>query len=66
MACHYSPEGKETSCVGYLAVEGYSNLNVRLLAAAEVIPMRQIVEDCKGLDLYGSFGEMLADFEAAS
>ena len=33
MACHDSPVGKERPCRGYLAREGWSNLNARVLAA---------------------------------
>gem|GEM_PF-7109181 len=30
MACHHSQDGKEIACKGYLAREGWSNLNVRV------------------------------------
>jgi hypothetical protein len=65
MACHYSPCGEETACVGYVAVEGYSNINVRLLASSGKIPLRDIVDACGELDLWKSFGEMLAAYEEA-
>lgn len=65
MACHYSPCGKEEACVGYVAVEGYTNLNVRLLAGKGVIPLHEIVEECQALDLWGSFEEMLRAYEEA-
>lgn len=29
-ACHKTPDGRETACAGFLAVEGWSNLSVRM------------------------------------
>lgn len=66
MACHYSPCGEESACVGYVAKEGYSNINVRLLASMGRIPLRDIVDACEGLELWESFGEMLAAYEEAA
>ena len=66
MACHYSDEGGEVPCVGYVAVEGYSNINVRLLASQGRVPLRAIVDACEGLDLWESFGEMLDAYEEAA
>jgi hypothetical protein len=37
MACHGSTEETPYSCKGYLAREGWSNLNVRLLLAKDGI-----------------------------
>jgi hypothetical protein len=65
MACHGSPEGGEEPCVGYVAREGYRNLNVRLMAATGRLDLRAIVDDCAPLDLWASFGEMLEAYEAA-
>jgi Family of unknown function (DUF6283) len=33
MACHHSKENNDYACKGYLAREGWSNLNVRILLA---------------------------------
>jgi hypothetical protein len=66
MACHYSPCGDEKPCVGYLHVEGYSNLNVRVLAIQGRIDLATIRQDCEGLDLWPSFGEMFAAHEEAA
>lgn len=38
MACHNSTDKKMIPCKGYLAREGYSNLNVRLLAIKGEVP----------------------------
>lgn len=65
MACHYSKIGKEVSCRGYIAQEGYSNINVRILASKGEIPIKEIEAACEGLDLWGSFYEMLAAYEEA-
>lgn len=64
MACHGSLEGAESPCVGYLAVEGWSNLSVRLAAMQGRIPLNEIVAACANLDLHESFDDMLAALEA--
>lgn len=66
MACHYSACGAETPCIGYVAVEGYSNLNVRILGMNGRLPLATIWERCKDLDLWPSFEEMLAAYEEAN
>lgn len=38
MACHNSTDKKMIPCKGYLAQEGESNINVRLLAIKGIIP----------------------------
>ena len=63
MACHRSREGGDHTCVGYIAREGWSNLAVRLAAIDGRIPINDIDQGCEGLDLFGSFGEMLAAYE---
>lgn len=65
MACHGSEIGEETACVGYLAVEGWSNISVRLLAARNVIDLHAVEDACKNLDLWPSFHEMLTAYEDA-
>lgn len=73
MACHYSPEGgrdrcstRQIPCRGYLARHGYSNINVRLMAAREGLPLAEIVEACEQLDLWPDFATMLAAYEEAA
>jgi hypothetical protein len=61
MACHGSEEGAEEPCIGYLAVEGYSNLNARLMQVNWLAIDEAIAE----MDLWPSFGEMLAAYEEA-
>ncbi len=63
MACHRSREGGDYVCVGYVAVEGYSNLAVRMAAISGRIPLREVVEACEDLDLHPSFDSMLAALE---
>lgn len=66
MACHGSACGAETPCIGYVAVEGYSNIAVRLMAAQRRIDLGAIWEACEPLELWPSFHEMLAAYEAAA
>ena len=66
MACHHSPIGKESACRGYVAIEGNRNINVRILAAQNVIQVREIETACATLDLYESFADMLNDYESAN
>ncbi|WP_018502921.1 DUF6283 family protein [Parafrankia discariae] len=66
MACHHSTEGAETACRGYIAVEGFSNIRVRFANSTGRIPAAAIRDACDGLDLWPSFAEMLAAYEAAA
>lgn len=63
MACHGSPEGVEVACRGYVAVEGYTNLAVRLAAAHGRVDLVAIIEACTEVDLFDSFDEMLEALE---
>lgn len=65
IACHYSEPGEEFSCVGYVAVEGWSNLNVRLMMMRKTIDMNAISEACEGIEMWASFREMLEAYEVA-
>jgi hypothetical protein len=62
MACHGSPEGEEELCIGYAVVEGYSNLNVRLMR----LDWHALDDAAAELELWSSFGEMLAAYEEGS
>jgi hypothetical protein len=66
MACHYSACGDETPCVGYVAIEGWRNLAVRVRAMRGDLDIGAIIDACEDLDLWPSFGEMLRAYEAAS
>lgn len=65
MACHGSEEDEEYPCVGYLIVEGYSNLAVRMAAIEGRIPLNTIVERNEGLELHEDFESMLGALELA-
>lgn len=66
MACHHSKPGKDVACKGYIAREGYSNINARVLAARGIIPMTDIIAACKGIPLWRSFTAMLKAYESAN
>jgi hypothetical protein len=66
MACHHSKPGAEFACRGYVAVEGWTNINVRILASKGELPVREIEQACKGIELWPSFGEMLEAYEEAN
>ena len=63
MACHGSSETNNIPCAGYLFVEGWRNLNVRMLAFTGKIDMGAVLDACDGLELHESFDEMLAMLE---
>ena len=65
MACHGSNEGAERACIGYLAVEGWTNLAVRVAAMSGRLDMHAIDEECAQFELHGSFAEMLDALERA-
>jgi Family of unknown function (DUF6283) len=66
MACHGSEEGAEAViCRGYAHVEGWTNINVRLMSAEGKLDMVAIEAACEGLDLWASFWEMLEAYEEA-
>jgi hypothetical protein len=66
MACHYSACGGETPCAGYVAQEGYRNINVRLAAMRGDIDIAGVMDACEPLDLWESFEEMLTAYEEAA
>lgn len=65
MACHGSDEDEEYPCVGYLIVEGWTNLRVRLAALDGRIPLDKILERNVDLDLHPDFASMLEALEEA-
>ena len=66
MACHGSTEEHPTACKGYLAREGWRNINVRILLAQRKIehPDR-VLAACQhaGIDLHESYADVLAKLE---
>jgi len=62
MACHNSTEGDMIACKGYLAREGWSNLNVRLLLIKGNIPNPgKVAEACEqaGIRLHKNYAAVL-------
>lgn len=66
MACHYSTFAKtDYPCVGYVAVEGWTNLAVRINAMSGRIDMEAISATCAELDLWPDFHTMLSAYQEA-
>ncbi len=66
MACHGSSEDNMRACNGYLAREGYSNINVRLLLARNAINHPDAVLDaCEaaGIELHADYPAVLRKLE---
>lgn len=66
MACHHSIEGREIACKGYLAVAGWSNINVRmLLARGRIESPADCADACAdaGIELHQSYEEVLEKLE---
>lgn len=59
-ACHKTPEGRETACAGFLAVEGWSNVSVRMAVTAGHLDPDALTPGGDWPDLYGSYEEMHA------
>lgn len=73
MACHWSPspaevpeKGHMRPCAGYLARQGYSNLNVRVMAMNGEVDLPGTAEACEAIDLWPDFATMLAAYETAN
>ena len=63
MACHGSPEGADQICRGYVYVEGWTNLSVRIMAMRGEIDMHAIEHACADIELWDDFHEMLDAYE---
>jgi hypothetical protein len=66
MACHNSTDDNVYACKGYLAREGWSNINVRLLLAKRQIENPSEVEDAcnlHGVELDPNYPTVLAKLE---
>lgn len=63
MACHGSPEDASWACNGYLAREGWSNLNVRMmLAQSKIANPSEVADACEasGIELETDYDTVLA------
>ena len=68
MACHCSPEGNPHACNGYLAVQGWSNINVRLmLSLNEILNPNDVLEACEaaGIELEPDYHTVLNKMAAS-
>jgi hypothetical protein len=63
MACHGSPEGADQICRGYVYVEGWTNLSVRIMAMRGEIDMDAIEHACADIELWDNFHDMLEAYE---
>lgn len=59
-ACHKTPDGRETACAGWLAVEGWNNVPVRMAVLDGRLDPAALVPDDDWPPLYPSY-EALAD-----
>lgn len=57
-ACHKSPKGREEACAGFLAVEGASNLAVRLAVAQQRLSGEALRPGEGWPPLFASYEEM--------
>lgn len=63
MACHGSTEEEPRICNGYLAREGWTNINVRILLARRKVPNpNDVLRACKqsGIELHQDYASVLA------
>ncbi len=68
MACHHSTEEEPYACKGYLAVEGWKNINVRALLAKKEIPHPDKVWaacEAAGIELHKDWKSALAKLSAS-
>jgi hypothetical protein len=63
--CHKSPEGREFACAGWLAVEGYNHIGVRVAVAYGHFPGSALAPGEDWPELFGSYAEMAAAQGAA-
>lgn len=67
MACHGSTEDNPRACNGYLAMAGWSNINVRMLLSQGLCesPSR-VLEACEsaGIELHQNYDDVLEKLEA--
>lgn len=57
-ACHKSVDGREIACAGWLAVEGYGNLTVRLALAYGELDPAALQPAPDGPELHASYNEV--------
>jgi hypothetical protein len=69
MACHNSTDTDTIACKGYLAKEGWSNINVRLLLrTGEIENPSVVLQTCKdhGIELEPDYPTVLAKLSASN
>lgn len=59
-ACHMTHEGHEHACAGWLAVEGWGHLAVRIAVLSGAVPQCQLRPGPGWPALYGSYAELAA------
>lgn len=67
MACHGSTEDQPSACKGYLAREGWSNINVRILLAQNQIesPTAILIAcEAAGVELHPDYPSVLRKLSA--
>jgi hypothetical protein len=69
MACHNSTDTDTIACKGYLAKEGWSNINVRLLLrTGEIENPSEVLQTCMahGIELEPDYPTVLAKLSASN
>lgn len=59
-ACHMTQEGSDRACAGWLAVEGWGHVMIRLAAATGRLPSCALAPQPGWPPLYGSYAELAA------
>jgi Family of unknown function (DUF6283) len=59
-ACHSTREGADRACAGWLAVEGWGHLGVRVAVLTGALPQCALVPGPDWPPLYGSYDELAA------
>ncbi|MCL2732483.1 MAG: DUF6283 family protein [Actinomycetia bacterium] len=59
-ACHKSPEGREESCAGWLAVAGIDHLGIRLAVARGHLPASALAPGDGWPELFAAYDDMAA------
>ncbi len=54
-ACHATPEGRETACAGWLAIEGHAHVGVRMAVATGRLDPSSLVPGDDWPELFPSF-----------
>ena len=57
-ACHKTMEGRDAACAGFLAVEGYNHLGVRLVVLLGNIPIEALTPGADWPPLHATYASM--------